>query len=64
MAKRVRTTVTVREDDPVPPRKRRVKKSANTALVFVVLAFLGLLFLLNRTHQVGGFHPQSASHSR
>jgi len=57
MARRVRTTVTVREDDPVPRRRR---KNSNTVLIVVLLVLLGL-FILNRTHQGNVLRPQPAS---
>jgi hypothetical protein len=58
MARRIRTTVTVREDDPVPRPLRRKKQSS--ALVIIILVLLGL-FLLSRTKQAGGFRPQPVS---
>ena len=50
MAKRVRTTVTVREDNPVP-RRRRKKKTDATVVVVIVLLILGLFWA--RMHRAG-----------
>lgn len=61
MARRTRITTTVREDDPVRPRRSR--KNNNTIVVVLLLVLLGL-FLLNRTRQQSGFHPAPASAPR
>jgi hypothetical protein len=58
MAKRIRTTVTVREDDPVPRSRRKKKQSS--VLVIIILVLIGL-FVLSRTRQGGGFRPQPVS---
>jgi hypothetical protein len=58
MARRIRTTVTIREDDPVP--RRRSKKKSNAALIIVVLALIGL-FLASRAQQPAPFRAQPAS---
>jgi hypothetical protein len=57
MARRIRTTVTVREDDPVP--RRRNKKKSNLALILVVLGLLGLLLAKSQRPVV--FHAQPAA---
>jgi hypothetical protein len=55
MARRVRTTITVREDDPVP--RRRSKKKQSSAVVVVILILLAF-FLLARTNRSHGPQPQ------
>jgi hypothetical protein len=57
MARRIRTTVTIREDDPVP--RRRSNKKSNVVIV-ILLVLLGL-FLLSRTQRPVGGRPQPAS---
>jgi hypothetical protein len=59
MARRVRTTVTVREDNPVPAR-RGSKKRKQTNIAVVILLVLLVLFLISRTNQrPGRFANQS-----
>jgi hypothetical protein len=55
MARRVRTTITVREDDPVP--RRRNKKKQSSVAVVVILIVLAL-FVLARTNRSRGSQPQ------
>jgi hypothetical protein len=55
MARRVRTTFTLREDDPVP--RRRSKKKESSVVVVVILILLAL-FLLARTNRSHGPEPQ------
>ncbi|HEY1528656.1 MAG TPA: hypothetical protein VGH51_20715 [Candidatus Angelobacter sp.] len=59
MARRVRTTVTVREDDPVPAR-RSSKKKKQTNVVVVILLVLLVLFLISRTSQRPGRFPNQS----
>ena len=59
MARRVRTTVTVREDNPVPVRRGSKKKKQNNIAVVILLVLL-VLFLISRTNRrVGRFANQS-----
>jgi hypothetical protein len=55
MAKRIRTSVTIREDDPVP-RRRRGKKSNVSVIVIVVLVLLALVW--SRQHAGRSGLPQ------
>ena len=55
MARRVRTTITTRVDDPVP--NRRSKKKESKAAIIVILIFLGL-FILSRSNSPHGPQPQ------
>jgi hypothetical protein len=55
MARRVRTTITVREDDPVPRRCSK-KKQSNIAIVVVLIVIA--LFLLAGTNSSHGPQPQ------
>jgi len=59
MARRVRTTVTVREDDPVPARRSN-KKKQETNIVVVILLVLLVLFLISRTNQRAGRFPNQS----
>lgn len=59
MARRTRTTVTVREDDPVP-RNRSVKRKTNTIWIVLVAVLLGL-YLLSRNHGSDALRPQPAA---
>jgi hypothetical protein len=61
MARRVRTTITVREDDPVP--RRRSKKKESSILVAVILIVLAL-FVLARTNRSHGPQPQRVAAPR
>ena len=54
-SKRVRTTVTVREDDPVPAKKRGKKTSRNSGLI-VALLILGFIFLVMNQKRVTPQH--------
>lgn len=51
MARRVRTAITVREDDPVPRRRSKKKESM---VILIVLA----LFLMARTNRSHVPQPQ------
>jgi hypothetical protein len=51
MARRIRTTITTREDDPIP--RRRIKKKQSSAVGIVILILLGL-FVLARTNRPHG----------
>jgi hypothetical protein len=55
MARRVRTTVTLSEDDNVP--RRRSRKKSNAVWIILLFVLLGL-FLMNRTRQAGVLQPQ------
>lgn len=55
MARRVRTTITVREDDPVPCRRSKKKESSVTVVVILILL---VLFLATRTNRPHGPQPQ------
>jgi hypothetical protein len=57
MARRVRTTVTLSEDDNVP--RRRSRKKSNAVWIILLFVLLGLFFM-NRTRQVGVLQPQPA----
>jgi hypothetical protein len=54
MAKRTRTTITVREDNPVPKRRTNRKKKQSGAIVIGILTLL-LMFLVFGNRQS---HPQ------
>ena len=55
---RVRTTVTVRSDNPVP--RRRSKKKDSSIVLIVVLIIIGAL-LLSRGNRPHGPQPQRVS---
>jgi hypothetical protein len=55
MERRVRTTITVREDDPVPHRRGK-KKQSSVAIVLILIVLA--LFLLARTNGSHGPQPQ------
>ena len=58
MAKRIRTTVTVREDNPVPRRRTSKKKRQSTAgVALAVIVLLILLFVMNRNTVQAPRHP-------
>jgi len=59
MARRVRTTVTVREDDPVPARRSNKKKKQSSVVVVILLVLL-VLFLISRTNQRAGRFPNQS----
>jgi uncharacterized integral membrane protein len=61
MARRVRTTVTVREDDPVPRRRNKKKESS---VVVVVIFILLAIFVLARTNRSHGPQPQRVAAPR
>ena len=61
MGRRVRASVTIREDEPVPRRRTR-KKSNNKVVVFILLALVGLYLI---SHYRGGTRqPQPSSFVR
>jgi len=51
MAKRIRTTVAAREDNPLPRRRGQKRNSSTLLIVVVVLVVLALLW--SRQHQAG-----------
>lgn len=57
MEKRIRTTVTVREDNPVPRRRTSKRKKQSSAVVAVVIALLILFFVMNRSNTHAPRHP-------
>jgi hypothetical protein len=57
MSSRVRTTVTVREDNPVPRRRSKKKESSVAVVILILIA----LFLLARTNRPHGPQPQGVS---
>jgi len=56
MAKRIRTTVTVREDNPVP-RRRTSKKKQSSVVALVVIMLVILFFVMNRSNTRAPRHP-------
>lgn len=55
MAKRIRTTLTIPEDNPVPRRRRSRKKEPSVAVV-ILIAFL-ILFVMIRGEKSSLHHP-------
>jgi len=57
MARRIRTTITVREDDPVPRRRSKKKSSLVIVVVLVILA----IFIFGRINPHGAPQTQRIS---
>jgi hypothetical protein len=62
MAKRIRSTVTIREDNPVP-RRRRSQTNAPEVAVVILIAFL-ILFVMIRGEKSSLHHPAPVAAQR
>jgi hypothetical protein len=56
-SKRVRTTITVREDNPVPSRRSKKKKTTSGVVILIVIAVLVFLAMNRNQHTVRHERP-------